>query len=760
MGCCNSSETDLATSDPGSSTAGADTAEDVAGIFDRRVELEKREGHPFPWGFDESTLVVTYTGEGTAKMSSAGKGKESTSVACAVFVGWTITSVTIGKETAKETAKMCELIRSDAMQNTKKVFLQLNRRGDQLQSFKVSRLAHQDLGLVFWQDSMVILQVATPFGVSLGLREFEGWRVVGVDETLIASPAQFAQCVKDRASFTLRIADEKNMPSALRKIKRQLLRFIARSKLDTIMFLLILRNLEIQEENEINSTKDEFELAPHETSCNDTAHSREISMAQLQQIKDNLLNFGKIPEDKESVHAIVYMAKKHFAKQRNVKRIKAPETGKITVVGDLHGQLSDLLYILETQGMPSPNHHILFNGDYVDRGESGVEVLLILLVLSLLHPDCVHLNRGNHEDRRINAKYGFGEECAVLKYDLTVYNAVQSLFESLPLVHIAKKVAVMHGGLPEFEGLTIEEIDSVDRFRSVPPTSSSARREDKIMQGLLWSDPKEDLRRDFEKSKRGAGVFFSKKLTDAFLKANELEHIVRSHQTVDQGVKVHHGGRVRTVFSAANYRGKEDNKAAVMVLEWRDKSFAGASFATWTAADKHSLMRKFEPGVLTREVQTFEDTKEDVLRRVRMLIFRRQVQLLKAFQEADLAEEGTVTPSQWVQVMRSVLENIPWSFLSRHLVQQEQNGMIAYTSFLNRFQSRLLTRWVRNWCDAVMPYIILKIGVSQVPCSNRHHPTLRACVPQPTTPRRELHRRHRRPLPADRYRQDAVAFVP
>ena len=47
---------------------------------------------------------------------------------------------------------------------------------------------------------------------------------------------------------------------------------------------------------------------------------------------------------------------------------------RVHVVGDLHGQLADLLHILDDAGMPSAQNAIVFNGDFVDRGPDGVEV--------------------------------------------------------------------------------------------------------------------------------------------------------------------------------------------------------------------------------------------------------------------------------------------------------------------------------------------------------------------------------------------------
>jgi serine/threonine-protein phosphatase with EF-hand domain len=74
-----------------------------------------------------------------------------------------------------------------------------------------------------------------------------------------------------------------------------------------------------------------------------------------------------------------------------------PRITKIHVVGDLHGQLSDLLHILDDAGMPSSENAYIFNGDFVDRGKKSVEVIAILFSLMLAWPQSVFLNRGNHE---------------------------------------------------------------------------------------------------------------------------------------------------------------------------------------------------------------------------------------------------------------------------------------------------------------------------------------------------------------------------
>ncbi|VVA27594.1 PREDICTED: serine/threonine-phosphatase [Prunus dulcis] len=93
----------------------------------------------------------------------------------------------------------------------------------------------------------------------------------------------------------------------------------------------------------------------------------------------------------------------------------APEY-TVVVVGDLHGQLHDLFFLLRDVGFPSENRFFVFNGDYVDRGAWGLESFLILLAWKVLMPKRVYLLRGNHESKYCTYVYGFEKE-VLIKYD-------------------------------------------------------------------------------------------------------------------------------------------------------------------------------------------------------------------------------------------------------------------------------------------------------------------------------------------------------
>lgn len=53
-------------------------------------------------------------------------------------------------------------------------------------------------------------------------------------------------------------------------------------------------------------------------------------------------------------------------------------------------------------GEPSSNNIYVFEGDYVDRGERGVEVVMLLAYLKQMYPFSVCLLKGNHETLRVH----------------------------------------------------------------------------------------------------------------------------------------------------------------------------------------------------------------------------------------------------------------------------------------------------------------------------------------------------------------------
>lgn len=78
----------------------------------------------------------------------------------------------------------------------------------------------------------------------------------------------------------------------------------------------------------------------------------------------------------------------------------------IQVCGDIHGQYYDLLRVFAYGGLP-PLSTYLFMGDYIDRGQYGIETICLLYCLKIKYPNRIFLLRGNHESASISKIYGF-----------------------------------------------------------------------------------------------------------------------------------------------------------------------------------------------------------------------------------------------------------------------------------------------------------------------------------------------------------------
>ncbi|XP_054908547.1 serine/threonine-protein phosphatase with EF-hands 2-like isoform X2 [Poeciliopsis prolifica] len=152
----------------------------------------------------------------------------------------------------------------------------------------------------------------------------------------------------------------------------------------------------------------------------------------------------------------------------NINHVSVCHTKEITICGDLHGQLEDLLLIFYKNGLPSCEKPYIFNGDFVDRGKNSLEILLILFGFLLVYPNEVHLNRGNHEDHIVNLRYGFTKE-VLGKYRVhgkKILKLLQKIFSWLPLATVINhKVLVVHGGISDSTDLDM--VARIDRHRYV-----------------------------------------------------------------------------------------------------------------------------------------------------------------------------------------------------------------------------------------------------------------------------------------------------
>ncbi|XP_072242953.1 serine/threonine-protein phosphatase with EF-hands 2 [Leuresthes tenuis] len=193
----------------------------------------------------------------------------------------------------------------------------------------------------------------------------------------------------------------------------------------------------------------------------------------------------------------------------NINRISTCQSKEITVCGDLHGQLEDLLLIFYKNGMPSLEKPYVFNGDFVDRGKDSIEILLILFSFLLVYPCDVYLNRGNHEDHIINLRYGFTKE-VLTKYKIhgkRILKLLQKIFSWLPLATVIdQKVLILHGGISDTTDLGV--LARLDRHNYVSALRPPKKRNQISTGTSIEKDIEDDLLNSSRLSNRRASLTY------------------------------------------------------------------------------------------------------------------------------------------------------------------------------------------------------------------------------------------------------------
>lgn len=363
--------------------------------------------------------------------------------------------------------------------------------------------------------------------------------------------------------------------------------------------------------------------------------------------------------DLSTVEILLKAATGHF--QANVPIIlslpKLTSTQQqLTVVGDLHGSLTDLNTVLGLIGDPSDFNQVIFNGDLADRGDHGVEVIAIVCALVLAFPEHVHLNRGNHEDLALSVAYGLATEVQY-KYGTAAFRRISGLlddfFRSLPLVTIVEDDAmIVHAGPPP-PGWTIARVQQqLENESSLSSRTSRAGDQvgtdtDVIVESCLWSDPDVDEEdgtlvnyvneEDHMKPNlsRGAGFKFDATIVKTLLETEGLSRLIRSHEPVHRGcarytVCTECDMELFTVFSASRYPYKQGfNDGAILRL---------------LADGRHTIQRysteEDEPITASEDAECQEPTVDSAVdaatirRALKNVIRTRRPELEQAFEQA------------------------------------------------------------------------------------------------------------------------------
>ncbi|CAP94867.1 Pc18g06430 [Penicillium rubens Wisconsin 54-1255] len=312
----------------------------------------------------------------------------------------------------------------------------------------------------------------------------------------------------------------------------------------------------MKRENQLNPILDFILNAPLETSGSPGMGMGALKSIDLDDMISRLLDAGYSSKVTKTVclknaeiTAICTAARELFLSQPALLELSAP----VKIVGDVHGQYTDLIRLFEMCGFP-PASNYLFLGDYVDRGKQSLETILLLMCYKLKYPENFFLLRGNHECANVTRVYGFYDECK-RRCNIKVWKTFIDTFNCLPIAAIvAGKIFCVHGGLsPSLSHM--DDIRGIARPTDVPDYG--------LLNDLLWSDPA-DMEEDWEPNERGVSYCFGKKVIMDFLQRHDFDLVCRAHMVVEDGYEFYQDRILVTVFSAPNYCGEFDNWGAIM----------------------------------------------------------------------------------------------------------------------------------------------------------------------------------------------------
>uniref|UniRef100_A0A8C0KC69 Serine/threonine-protein phosphatase with EF-hands n=1 Tax=Canis lupus dingo TaxID=286419 RepID=A0A8C0KC69_CANLU len=458
---------------------------------------------------------------------------------------------------------------------------------------------------------------------------------------------------------------------------------------------------------------------------------------------------------KQQLHAryvlnLLHETRKHLVQLPNINRVSTCYSEEITVCGDLHGQLDDLIFIFHKNGLPSPERAYVFNGDFVDRGKESVEILMILFAFMLVYPKEFRLNRGNHEDHMVNLRYGLTKE-VMHKYKTHGKKILKILQDVFCWLHLAtlvdEKVLILHGGVSDMPDL--ELLAKLDRHKVLTTEVVSCEREGRAGScpgagSAPWAPPP-GLPRGHRASRSSSipcscgrpwgpgagrcrqqagppragrrGAPCPPRMTLNLSLEFRKETISWSFQVVDilwSDPMAQEGCQANTVRGGGCYFGPSVTEQLLQkynlqfLIRSHERKPEGYEFCHrrkvltifsasnyYEAGSNRGAYVKLGPA-LTPYIVQYQANKETHRLTMRQRISRVEESALRSLWEklfASLDLLGLITLSAWAEAVESVLHlGLPWRMLKPQLVNSSTDNTLEYKSWLEDLAKEQLSR--------------------------------------------------------------------
>ncbi|KAM0676165.1 Palmitoyl-protein thioesterase 1 [Gurleya vavrai] len=274
-------------------------------------------------------------------------------------------------------------------------------------------------------------------------------------------------------------------------------------------------------------------------------------------------------EKKITSGALYVILKTGYNLMVNLDNISYIDTEKeVYVFGGTSGQFFDVFGFLKNINSFEYNFEkvfrlderkiFVFNGDLVGNGPYQIQNYIFLLLLKILHPQNIFLNRGKSEFMEEKSEYAssFMNElnknyysCESDKkhnyFESMLFYAFNLTFSMHPIATIInRKTFVANGGLPK-ENQTLDAINKLNR-------KVLSYSNDNSLHEIVDSEPSNTSNIDSQ-YKNNKNSFFDNNITNRFFETNGIKLMIRSQKTDDFGLQKDHDGSILTIKSAHYY---------------------------------------------------------------------------------------------------------------------------------------------------------------------------------------------------------------
>ena len=257
-----------------------------------------------------------------------------------------------------------------------------------------------------------------------------------------------------------------------------------------------------------------------------------------------------------------------------------PDT-RVVTIGDIHSDFNSLAAVLLKLSISDYDYFekaiFIFLGDYLDRGSTLFEPLMLLKSLKEIMGDRLIMLKGNHESvrydadkKKITTNVTPNQSCECLNTYCGKENKFLQQFayfySKLPIyVYLKtkeKNILLTHGAIPRDtsqESIHFDENSGAIIFDNSVPVTNRLQMRNIIFKDMIWGDPK-----DCDMKIQTEGRFeFGRLQFDNFAQRNHIDMLFRSHEEATRGYCSFFDNKVFTIFSTGGAENDQTGYPAV-----------------------------------------------------------------------------------------------------------------------------------------------------------------------------------------------------